>query len=114
MKRLLLSCPGMLMIFKKANKKSLYLSIQGFFMRLVISLVLILACSLALLTTLNAGALVVLLLSQVCQNAGLCTTALKSFKSIVQRLVFLDIDFRHLFHSLHLRLSTLSRAKFLA
>ena len=44
--------------------------------------------------------LVVLLLAQVGQNAGLSAAALESLKSIVQRLVLLDIYFRHLFPSL--------------
>ena len=55
----------------------------------------------ALFAALYAGTLIVLLLSEVLQNTGLCAAALESFKSIVQRLIFLDIDFRHLFHSLH-------------
>ena len=74
---------------------------------LVVTLILVLACCLALFTALDAGTLVVLLLSQVGQYTSLGTAALKSFKSIVQRFVLLDIDFRHLFHSLHIRLATL-------
>jgi len=70
-------------------------------MLLVISLVLVLASCFALLAALYAGALVVFLFSKVCQDACLCAAALKSLKSIIQRFVFLDIDFRHLFHSLH-------------
>lgn len=66
----------------------------------IISLILVLAGSLALFTTLYAGALVVLLLSQILENACLGAATLESFKSIVQRFIFLDIDFRHLFHSL--------------
>ena len=64
------------------------------------TLILVLACCFRLFTALDAGALVVLLFSQVGQNAGLCAAALKSFQSVVQRLVFLDINFRHLFPSL--------------
>ena len=74
---------------------------QDFLFALVITLILVLACCFALLAALDAGALVVLLLSQISQYTGLGTAALKSFKSIVQRFVLLDIDFRHLFHSLH-------------
>ena len=70
---------------------------------LIEALILVLACCFGLFTTLDAGALVVLLFSQVSQNAGLCTASLKSFKSVVQRLVFLDVNFRHLFPSLQTR-----------
>ena len=73
----------------------------------VVTLILVLTCCLALFAALDAGALVVLLLSQISQYTGLGTAALKSFKSIVQRFVLLDIDFRHLFHSLHEHLSAL-------
>jgi len=68
--------------------------------KLIIALILVLASCLGFLTTLDAGALVVLLLSQICHNTGLCTAALESLKSVVERFVFLDVDFRHLFHSL--------------
>ncbi len=72
----------------------------AFSVRSIVSLVFVLAGSLALFATLYAGTLVVLLLSQVLKDACLCTATLESFQSIVQRFVFLDMDFRHLFHSL--------------
>ena len=78
-----------------------------FALQLVVTLVLVLASCFGLLTALNAGALVVLLLSQIGQNTGLSAAALKSLKSVVQRLVFLDVDFRHLFPSLQIRLAAL-------
>ena len=71
-----------------------------FALQLVVTLVLVLASCFGLLAALNAGALVVLLLSQISQNTGLSAAALKSLKSVVQRLVFLDVDFRHVFPSL--------------
>ena len=77
------------------------------FRKSIVTLVFILACGLGLLAALHAGALVILLLSQVSQNAGLCTAALESLKSVVQRFVFLDINFRHLFPSLQIRLAAL-------
>ena len=80
---------------------------RNFAALLIVTLILVLAGGLGFLAALDAGALVVLLLSQVGQYTSLGTAALKSFKSIVQRFVLLDIDFRHLFHSLHIRLSTL-------
>ena len=89
------------------HKKIPHPSMRNFAALLIVTLILVLACCLALLAALDAGALVVLLLSQISQYTGLGTAALKSFKSIVQRFVLLDIDFRHLFHSLHIRLSTL-------
>jgi len=73
----------------------------------VVTLILVLAGCLGLLAALDAGALIVLLLSQIGQNTGLCAAALKSLKSIVQRFVFLDIDFRHVFPSLQIRLAAL-------
>ena len=73
----------------------------------IVTLVLVLASGLGFLTALDAGALVVLLLSEVGQNAGLRAAALESLQSVVQRLVFLDVDFRHVFPSLQIRLAAL-------
>ena len=61
----------------------------------IISLVLILASCLGLLAALDAGALVVLLLPQVAQDAGLGAAALEALESCIQRLILLDMDFRH-------------------
>ena len=74
-----------------------------YYRQLIEALILVLARCFGFLTALDTGALVVLLLSQVGQNAGLCAASLKSFKSVVQRLVFLDVNFRHLFPSLQTR-----------
>ncbi len=71
------------------------------------TLVFVLASGLGFLAALDAGALVVLLLSEVGQNAGLRAAALESLQSVVQRLVFLDVDFRHVFPSLQIRLAAL-------
>jgi ABC-type branched-subunit amino acid transport system permease subunit len=73
----------------------------------VVTLIFVLAGGLGFLTALDAGALVVLLLSEVGQNAGLRAAALESLQSVVQRLVFLDVDFRHVFPSLQIRLAAL-------
>lgn len=73
----------------------------------IVTLVLVLASGLGFLTALDAGALVVLLLSEVGQNAGLRAAALESLQSVIQRLVFLDVDFRHVFPSLQIRLAAL-------
>ena len=70
----------------------------------IVTLVLVLAGGLGFLAALDAGALVVLLLTEIGQNAGLCAAALESLQSIVQRLVLLDVDFRHVFPSLQIRL----------
>ena len=68
---------------------------------------LVLPGSLGLLAALDAGALIVLLLPQIGQNAGLRAAALESLQSIVQRLILLDVDFRHVFPSLQIRLAAL-------
>ena len=76
-------------------------------MRSIISLVSVLAGSLGLLAALDAGALVVLLAAQIRHDAGLGTAALKSLERVVQRLVLLDVDFRHFIPSLQIRLAAL-------
>lgn len=73
----------------------------------VVPLIFVLAGGLGLLAAFDAGALIVFFLSQVSQNAGLCTASLESLKSVVQRLVFLDVNFRHVFPSLQTRLAAL-------
>ena len=66
-----------------------------FLCALVVALVLVLAGSLGLLAALDAGALVVLLLTEVSQNAGLGAGTLETLQSGIQRFVFLDMNFRH-------------------
>ena len=80
---------------------------RWFYMSSIVTLVLVLASGLGFLTALDAGALVVLLLSEVGQNAGLRAAALESLQSVVQRLILLDVDFRHVFPSLQIRLAAL-------
>ena len=67
----------------------------------VITFVLILACSLGFFTAFYARALIILLFTEIGQNAGFCAAAFESFKSTVQRFIFLDVNFRHLFPSPH-------------
>ena len=76
-------------------------------MGLIIALILVLAGRLGFLAALHAGALVVLLLPQIGQDAGLGAAALESLKSVIQRLVLLDMDFRHFIPSLQIRLAAL-------
>ena len=64
-------------------------------MVLIIALVFILACGFGFLTAFHAGALVILLLPKVSQNAGLCTAAFETLQGIVQRLILFYVDFRH-------------------
>ena len=64
---------------------------------LVASLILVLSGGLRFLAALDAGTLIIFLLPQVSQNAGLGAVALEPFKSTVQRLVLFDMNFRHLF-----------------
>ena len=68
----------------------------------VITLILIFTRSFGFFTTLYAGALVILFLTEIRQNAGLCTTAFKTLKSAVQRFILFYVDFRHLFPSLQI------------
>ena len=63
---------------------------------LVITL-LVLAGGLRLLAPLHAGALVVLPLPDLGQNAGLGAAALETLQCAVDGLVFLDVDLRHLY-----------------
>ena len=81
---------------------------------LVVALVLVLASGLGLLAALDAGALVVLLLAKVSQNAGLGAGALETLQSRIQRFVFLNLDGRHLFPSPQLRRNALRVQKFSA
>jgi hypothetical protein len=71
--------------------------VEGGLYLLIVSLVAILPCRLALLATLHAGALVMLSLTDLGQNAGLGTAALETLQRAVQRLIFLDVNFRHLY-----------------
>jgi hypothetical protein len=66
------------------------------FMGLVI-LFAVLASGLGLLAALDAGALVVLTLTNLGQHTRLGTAALETLQSALQRLVFSDTDFRHLY-----------------
>ena len=63
----------------------------------IISLVSVLAGSLGLFAALNAGALIALALTHLCQDAGLCAASLETLQGTVQALAFLDMYFGHLF-----------------
>ena len=60
-------------------------------------LILALSCSFGLLLALYAGLLVVLSLTKLCKNAGLCALSLETTKRTVKSLVVLNSDFCHLF-----------------
>ena len=66
----------------------------------IITLIAILPSCLGLLAALDAGTLVMLPAANLRQNAGLGAAALKTLERAVQRFIFLDMDFRHLFPSL--------------
>ena len=71
---------------------------SGFVLRglkLIVTLILILARCFGFLTALYAGALVIFLLAQIGQNAGLRAAAFKSLQRIVQRLILFHVNFRH-------------------
>ena len=63
----------------------------------LVELLAVLAGSLGLLAALDAGALVMLALTDLGQHAGLGAAALKALQSALQRLVLSDTDFRHLY-----------------
>ena len=63
----------------------------------LIELSLVLAGSFRLLLTLQAGADVMLALLNFSDNALLSTATLKTTQSALQRLVFLNANFRHFF-----------------
>ena len=91
----------------KRQRKILHPRMQDFLVALVVTLILVLACSLRLFAATNAGALVVLLAAQIRHDASLGTAALKSLERVVQRLILLDVDFRHFIPSLQIRLAAL-------
>ena len=95
------------LLFYKKKGSTLRCCLGFLIKRSVVALVFVLAGGLRLFAALYAGALIVLFLSQIGKNAGLCAAALKSFQSVIQRLVFLDVDFRHVFPSLQIRLAAL-------
>ena len=61
--------------------------------------VLLLFGGFGLLTALHAGAFIVLSSAQLGKDAGLRAGSLKSSERIIQRLIFLEMDFRHCFPS---------------
>ena len=64
-------------------------------MLLLVELLAVLAGSLGLLAALNAGALVMLTLTDLGQNTGLSAAALEALQSALQRLIFTNTNFRH-------------------
>ena len=68
----------------------------GLFWVLVI-LLAVLAGGLRLLAALDAGALIMLALTNLGQHARLGAATLKALQSALQRLVLSDTDFRHLY-----------------
>ena len=63
----------------------------------LVELLAVLAGSLRLLAALDAGALVMLTLTNLGQNARLGTAALETLQSALQRLIFTNTNFRHLY-----------------
>ena len=63
-------------------------------------LVLILASGFGFFAALDAGALVILLLAKVCQNAGFRTAAFETLQRAIQGFIFLYVDLRHFIPSL--------------
>ena len=72
-------------------------NITPYLYQLIETLVAVLASSLRLLATLDAGALVMLSAADLSQDASLSAATLKTLQSAIQRLVFLNMNFRHLF-----------------
>ena len=65
--------------------------------RFLVELLLVLASGLGLLAALDAGALVMLTLTDLGEDTGLGAAALKTLQGAIQRLVLSNMDFRHLF-----------------
>ena len=63
---------------------------------LIITL-LVLTSGLRLLATLDAGALIMLSLTNLSQNASLSAATLETLQSAVDGFVFLNMDLRHLY-----------------
>ena len=69
----------------------------GFFYALIITLVAVLAGSLGLLATLDAGALIALATTHFSHDTGLGAASLETLQGAIQALAFLDMNFGHLF-----------------
>jgi hypothetical protein len=66
------------------------------FHALIVTL-LVLTSSLRLLATLDAGALIMLSLTNLSQNTSLSAATLETLQSAVDGFVFLNMDLRHLY-----------------
>ena len=64
---------------------------------LLIELLTVLTSGLGLLAALDAGALVVLTLTDLSQDTRLGAAALEALQSALQRLIFTNTNFRHLY-----------------
>ena len=83
-------------LFIKKPRRSDKTNLSGFLKKgLVVTLIFILARSFGFLAALYARALVIFLLAQIGQDAGLRAAAFESLQRIVQRLVLLHVNFRH-------------------
>ena len=76
---------------KNKKRRSFHCGVLWF----LVELLAILASSLGLLAALNAGALVMLTLTDLGQNTGLSAAALEALQSALQRLIFTNTNFRH-------------------
>ena len=63
----------------------------------LIETLLVLASSLRLLATLDAGAFIMLSLTDFSDDASLCTATLKTLQCAVDGLAVLNMDLRHLY-----------------
>ena len=63
----------------------------------LIKTLLVLASCLRLLATLDAGAFIVLSLTNLCDDASLSTAALETLQCAVDGFVFSHMNFRHLY-----------------
>ena len=64
------------------------------------ALILVFASGFRFFATLDAGALVILLLTEIGQNTGFCTTAFKTLQRAIQGFIFLHVNLRHFIPSL--------------
>ena len=87
-------CPNHLLVKSRERIKKEGPKLGTFSLVLSVVALFVLTGGFALLAALHAGALIVLLLAEIGQNAGLSAAALEALESVVQRLVLLDVDFR--------------------
>ena len=66
------------------------------------ALILIFACCFRFFAPLDAGALIILLFTEISQNTGFRAATFETLQSAIQGFIFLHVNLRHLFPSLQI------------